>query len=130
MHTEAVTYWGAAVRQGHHADGRAHLIGGGGEGGWGGAPLLHFLPLEEVTPGPLDAADMKRRGMNAKKRRRFHRRGGGAAATQYSRRHLALEGRQVDIGVVVQLHAQMVAAPRERERSVRRLTADLSLEPH
>lgn len=61
MHTqtEAGTYWSAAVREGRHADGRAHLIGGGGEGGWGGAPLLRFLSLEEVTPGPLDAADMK-----------------------------------------------------------------------
>lgn len=81
MHTEAVTYWGAAVRQGHHADGRAHLIGGGGgERGWGGAPLLRFLSLEEVTPGPLDAADVKQRRMNAKKPRGFHRGGGGAAA--------------------------------------------------
>lgn len=136
IHTEAVTYWGAAIRQGHHADGRAHLIGGGGEGGRGGAPLLHFLSLEEVTPGPLDAADMKRRRMNAKKRRSFHRGGGGASATQYSRRHLALKGRQVDIGVVVQLRAQMVAARREMKRSVRARTAahvrtsDLSLDPH
>lgn len=111
-----MTYWGAAIRQGHHANGRAHLIGGGGEGGWGGAPLLRFLSLEEVTPGPLDAADMKRRRMNAKKQHSFHRRG-GAAATQYSRRHLALKGRQVDIGVVVQLHAQMVAAPREMKEA-------------
>lgn len=54
----AVTYWGAAVREGRRADGRAHLIGGGGEGGRGGAPLLRFLSVEEVTPGPLDAANM------------------------------------------------------------------------
>lgn len=54
----AVTYWGAAVREGRHADGRAHLFGGGGEGGRGGAPLLCFLSLEEVAPGPLDAANM------------------------------------------------------------------------
>lgn len=76
-----MTYWGAAIRQGHHADGRAHLIGGGGgEGGRGGAPLLHFLSLEEVAPGPLDAADMKQRRVNAKKRHGSHRGGGGAAA--------------------------------------------------
>lgn len=59
MRAAAVTYWGAAVREGRHADGGAHLIGGGGgEGGWGGAPFLCFLSVEEVTPGPLDAADM------------------------------------------------------------------------
>lgn len=66
----------------------------------------------------------------------FHGGGGGASATQYSRRHLALKGRQVDVGVVVQLRAQMVAAPREMKRSVRARTAahvrtsDLSLDPH
>lgn len=50
------TYRGAAVGQGCHADGHAHLVAGrGGQGGWGGAPLLHFLPLEEVAPSPLDA---------------------------------------------------------------------------
>lgn len=49
-----MTYWGAAIRQGRHADRHTHLVGGG-EGGWGGAPLLCFLSLEEVTPGPLDA---------------------------------------------------------------------------
>lgn len=57
----AVTYWGAAIREGRHADGHghagAHLIGGGGERGRGGAPFLCFLSLEEVTPGPLDAAN-------------------------------------------------------------------------
>lgn len=52
-----MTYRGAAIRQGRHADRHTHLVGGGGgEGGWGGAPLLHFLSLEEVTPGPLDTA--------------------------------------------------------------------------
>lgn len=49
-----MTYRGAAIRQGRHADRHTHLVGGG-EGGWGGAPLLCFLSLEEVTPGPLDA---------------------------------------------------------------------------
>lgn len=52
-----MTYRGAAIRQGRHADRHAHLIRGG-EGGWGGAPLLHFLPLEEVTPGPLNTEEM------------------------------------------------------------------------
>ena len=52
-----MTYRGAAVREGRHADGRAHLIGGGGDGGWGGAPFLCFLSLEEVTPSSLDAAN-------------------------------------------------------------------------
>lgn len=55
------TYWGAAVGQGGHADGRAHLVAGrGGEGGRRGAPLLHFLPLEEVAPRPLDATRGRR----------------------------------------------------------------------
>lgn len=56
------TYWGAAVGQGRHADRHAHLVAGrGGEGGRGGAPFLHFLPLEEVAPCPLDAAFGRRR---------------------------------------------------------------------
>lgn len=48
-----VTYWGAAVRQGRHADRHAHLVRRG-EGGRGWASLLCFLSLEEVAPDPLD----------------------------------------------------------------------------
>lgn len=63
-----MTYRGAAIRQGRHAERHTHLVGGGGgEGGWGGAPLLHFLSLEEVTPGPLDTAGSD--GETAYKRR-------------------------------------------------------------
>lgn len=49
------TYWGAAVREGGHADGHAHLVRGG-QRGRGGAPFIRLLSLEEVTPGALDAA--------------------------------------------------------------------------
>lgn len=49
----SVTYRGAPIWQGRHADGHAHLVRGG-ERWRGGAPLLHFLSLEEIAPGPLD----------------------------------------------------------------------------